>query len=412
MPQVEIITIGDEILIGQIVDTNSAWMATQLNNAGFEIAQITSVHDSEAHIVNALEDALKRADVVLMTGGIGPTRDDITKHTLCKFFDASLVFDAQVYRDIEHLLKNRSRAMNELTASQAMVPDKCTVIRNPVGTAPVTWFERNEKVVVSMPGVPYEMKNSMSTEIIPRLKRYFKTPAILHKTVQVYGYPESALALEIIDWENSLPEHIHLAYLPYYSIIRLRLSGYAEDMLALEFEMNQQLALLLQILGSSVVSTSDEPLEMLIGNILIKKKLKLAVAESCTGGNIAQNITSVSGSSAYFAGGIVAYSNNVKINLLGVSGSDIKQFGAVSREVAEQMATGIKMATGADVTIATTGIAGPTGGTELKPVGTVWIAVNFNNKNLSREFRFNGLRAQIIERTTQAALLMIKEVLY
>ncbi len=411
MPHIEIITIGDEILIGQIVDTNSAWMATELNKSGFDVVQITSVHDNENHITSSLNNAMQRADVVLLTGGIGPTRDDITKHTLCKFFDCKLVYNADVYHDIENLLKYRSRAMNELTASQAMVPEKCTVIRNPVGTAPVTWFEKDGKVVVSMPGVPYEMKNAMSTEIIPRLKSKFRTPVIIHKTVQVYGYPESALALKIENWENALPDNIHLAYLPNYGIVRLRLSGSSENSLALEFSINQQIDLLKQILGEAVVATSDDPLEVITGKLLAENNMKLATAESCTGGNIAHILTTVPGSSAYFSGGVVAYSNEIKVNLLGVSASDLSAYGAVSKQVAEQMAEGIKKITGADIAVATTGIAGPSGGTVEKPVGTVWIAVNCKNQTSSREFKFNGTRQIIIERTTQAALLMVGEML-
>lgn len=411
MPHIEIITIGDEILIGQIVDTNSAWMATELNKTGFDVVQITSVHDNESHITSSLNNAMQRADVVLLTGGIGPTRDDLTKHTLCKFFDCKLVYNADVYHDIENLLKYRSRAMNELTASQAMVPEKCTVIRNPVGTAPVSWFEKDGKVVVSMPGVPYEMKNAMSTEIIPRLKSKFRTPVIIHKTVQVYGYPESALALKIENWENALPDNIHLAYLPNYGIVRLRLSGSSENSLALEFSINQQIDLLKQILGEAVVATSDDPLEVITGKLLAENNMKLATAESCTGGNIAHILTTVPGSSAYFSGGVVAYSNEIKVNLLGVSASDLSAYGAVSKQVAEQMAEGIKKITGADIAVATTGIAGPSGGTVEKPVGTVWIAVNCKNQTSSREFKFNGTRQIIIERTTQAALLMVGEML-
>lgn len=411
MPQVEIITIGDEILIGQIVDTNSAWMATELNRSGFDVVQITSVHDNETHITTSLNDALQRADVVLLTGGIGPTRDDITKHTLCKFFECGLVYNADVYHDIENLLKFRSRAINELTASQAMVPEKCTVIRNPVGTAPITWFEKDNKVIVSMPGVPYEMKNAMSNEIIPRLKSKFKTPVIIHKTIQVYGYPESALAIKIQDWETALPENIHLAYLPNYGIVRLRLSGSSEDSLALEFIMNQQVELLKQILGDAIVANTDEPIEVLIGKMLTDKKLKLSAAESCTGGNIAHILTTVPGSSEYFSGGVIAYSNSVKVNILGVSSADLTAYGAVSKPVAEQMAEGIKKITGSDIAVSSTGIAGPSGGTLEKPVGTVWIAVSYKNQTFSREFRFNGTRQIIIERTTQAALLMVREML-
>jgi len=409
MPKIEIITIGDEILIGQIVDTNSAWMATELNNAGFEITQITSVHDNADHITNSLNEALERVDIVLFTGGIGPTKDDITKQTLCEFFKTKLVFNEQVLEDINTLLKHRSRALNELTASQAMVPENCVVIRNKLGTAPITWFEKDGKIIVSMPGVPYEMKNVMSTEIIPRLKEHFVTSTIIHKTVQVYGIPESALALKIESWENALPENIKLAYLPHYGIVKLRLSGYSDDMLGVEFLLNQQISKLTGILGNDIIAYNDEPLEKNIGLMLLSKKLKIATAESCTGGNIAHVITSVSGSSQYFTGGIIAYSNEIKINQLKVPAKYISDFGAVSRQVVEQMAKGVKTVTGADIAVATSGIAGPTGGTEYKPVGTVWIAVAKDNSVLSREFKFNGNRLQVIERATQTALYMIRE---
>jgi nicotinamide-nucleotide amidase len=410
--KVEIITIGDEILIGQIVDTNSAWMAVELNKAGFELAQITSVHDDARHIVESLELALKRADVVLFTGGIGPTNDDITKQTLAKFFDSKLVFDESVLRNIEQLFSTRPNlVVNELTRAQAMVPEKCRVIQNLVGTAPVTWFEKDGKVIVSMPGVPYEMQHTMSQEIIPRLQNYFKTPSIVHKTVQVYGYGESALALKIADWENNLPENVSLAYLPNYGVVKLRLSGVADDVLALEFSMNQQVDKLSQILGSAIVSYEDIAIENLIGDLLKTKGLKVATAESCTGGNIARRFTFISGSSEFFKGSVVAYSNDVKTSLLQVFAGDMEKYGAVSQMVVEQMAVGVRQSLKADVAVATSGIAGPTGGTLEKPVGTVWVAVCSADKIVSREFRFGALREQNIQRATQAALLMLKEII-
>jgi len=410
--KVEIITIGDEILIGQIVDTNSAWMATELNKCGFELAQITSVHDDTNHIVESLQMALKRADVVLFTGGIGPTKDDITKQTLTKFFNTKLVFDQSVIQNIEQLFSTRPNfVLNELTRLQAMVPEDCTVIQNVVGTAPLTWFERDGKVVVSMPGVPYEMKNAMSTEIIPRLQKHFKTPVLLHKNVQVYGYGESSLALLIADWENELPEFISLAYLPNSGIVKLRLSGLLDDLLALEFAMNQQIDKLKNILGSAIIAFEDIPIEKLIGNILISKGLMVATAESCTGGNIAHKFTLIPGSSEYFKGSVVAYSNEVKVNVLGVSVDDLEVHGAVSQEVVEQMADGVRKLLKTDVSIATSGIAGPTGGTTEKPVGTVWISVSSAEKTVSREFRFGSLREQNIIRSTQAALVMLKEII-
>lgn len=406
---VEIITIRDEILIGQIVDTNSAWMGVELNKAGFRIAQITSVHDDANHIVNALNDALERADVVLFTGGIGPTKDDITKHTLAKYFDTKLVFDENVLLNIEELLKNRQRAMNELTRSQAMVPESCTVIQNPVGTAPITWFDKNEKVVVSMPGVPYEMKTAMINEIIPRLKARFNTPAIVHRNVLVTGYPESALAIKIADWENALPADIHLAYLPNYGIVKLRLSGTSDNELSMAFSINQQIAGLKEILGEAIVYEEDLPLEKIIGLKLSENIETIATAESCTGGNIAHKITSIAGSSAYFKGSVVAYSNEIKTRILGVDEDLISTYGAVSREVVEAMAIGAKKLMKTDYAIATSGIAGPDGGTAEKPVGTVWIAIAYNQTIISKMFNFGTVREQNIDRSTQSAFLMLME---
>ena len=410
--KVEIITIGDEILIGQIVDTNSAWMATELNTAGFELAQITSVHDDANHIIEALEMALKRADVVLFTGGIGPTNDDITKQTLCSYFDTKLVFNDSVYQNIERLFANRPNyKMNELTKAQAMVPENCTLIQNEVGTAPITWFDKEGKVVVSMPGVPYEMKRAMSVEIIPRLQKQFDTPVIIHKTVQVYGYTESALALKIAEWESNLPEYIHLAYLPNSGVVKLRLSGFLENLLALEFVMNQQLDLLSQLLGNAIVANEDILIEQLLGNLLIASGKTVSTAESCTGGNIAHVFTSLSGSSSFFKGSVVAYANEVKENVLQVNSADIETFGAVSQQVVEQMAVGVRKLLKTDVAIATSGIAGPTGGSDEKPVGTTWIAVCSDDMVVSREFSFGKLREQNILRATQAALLMLKEII-
>ncbi|MEA4976708.1 MAG: competence/damage-inducible protein A [Paludibacter sp.] len=408
--QVEIITIGDEILIGQIVDTNSAWMAAELNKAGFEVVQITSVHDNEKQITEALELALERADVVLFTGGIGPTKDDITKLTLCRYFGAELVFDAQVYADIEKLLKNRMRAMNELTKSQAMVPDKAVVISNPIGTAPITWFDKGEKVVVSMPGVPYEMKRAMEFEIIPRLQKQFQPQAIVHKTSLVTGYPESALALKIADWENALPEQIHLAYLPHFNIVKLRLSAAQDDFVSTKNEIDRQVALLKVILGDAVIAEEDISLEELVGRHLRAAGKTLATAESCTGGHIAHRITTIAGSSAYFRGSVIAYSNEIKSRLLGVDEQVINRHGAVSEEVVRQMALGVADKLSADYVIATSGIAGPDGGTDEKPVGTVWIAVGTKDSLVSRRFQFSLDRQLNIERTTQTALLMLMQI--
>lgn len=407
----EIITIGDEILIGQIVDTNSAWMAVELNKIGVQVVQISSVADDAIEIVNSLDLALTRADIVLITGGIGPTKDDITKKTLTQYFDTRLVFDELVYTNILQILKNRSRAINELTKSQAMVPEYCTVIQNTVGTAPITWFDKDAKVIVSMPGVPSEMKTVMSSEILKRLQSHFTTPTILHRTVMVHGYPESALAMKIAGWESNLPETMRLAYLPNMGIVKLRLSASSDDALMLEFSMNQQLGSLKEILGDAIVSFEDKSLERIIGQLLTESGNTVVTAESCTGGDIASRISSVPGCSSYYKGSVVAYSNEIKTNVLNVPSDLIVQFGAVSAEVVEAMAVGAKDLLQSDFAIATSGIAGPSGGTVEKPVGTVWIAVAYDNQVVSRLYHFGVDRNQNIERTTQTAFLMLKEFL-
>lgn len=409
--QVEIITIGDEILIGQIVDTNSAWMGVELNKAGFDVVQISSVRDREAEIIRALELALSRADVVLMTGGIGPTKDDVTKTTLCHFFGAELVFDDEVYQNIERLLKHRQSAINELTRSQALVPDKARIFSNTVGTAPITWFEQDGKVVVSMPGVPYEMKTAMNDAIIPALKVKFNTPTILHRTLLVKGFPESALAIKIQDWEQALPKSVRLAYLPNFNIVKLRLTASSTDKDLMQAIINEKVAALKLILGNALFYEEDLPLEAIIGRKLASIGASLSLAESCTGGHIAHRITAVPGSSSYFKGGVVAYDNEVKIKLLNVSEADLKQEGAVSQVVVEQMARGVRELLNTDYALATSGIAGPDGGTEEKPVGTVWIALATRELIVSQRFQFRMERSLNIERSTQAALLMLLDQL-
>ena len=409
---IEIITIGDEILIGQIVDTNSAWMAVELNKAGFQLAQITSVHDEADHIKKALDEALLRADVVLMTGGLGPTKDDITKQTLCEYFGTKLVFNPDVLENIQQIYHTRQSVMNELTKSQAMVPENCTVIQNRAGSAPITWFEKEGKVIVSMPGVPLEMKKVMSEEIIPRLQKYFKTPAIIHKTVQVYGIPESQLALRLTEWENALPEYLHLAYLPNFGIVKLRLSGAGQDEYKLEEAINQQIETLKSILGESIFAYEDKPVEKIIYEKLKISGLTVSTAESCTGGNIAHRLTLIPGISDCFKGSVVAYHNELKINALGVSARDIEQYGAVSSQVATQMAEGARKVIQTDLAVATTGIAGPTGGTDEKPVGTIWISVSSPERTITRSFNFGQFaRENFIERSTMAALMMLNEMI-
>jgi len=323
-----------------------------------------------------------------------------------------LIFNESVFQNINLLFSSRPNfIMNDLTRAQAMVPENSTVIQNVVGTAPILWFEKEGKVIVSMPGVPYEMKQAMSAEIIPRLQLFFKTPALLYKTVQVFGYPESTLAIKIADWENELPDCISLAYLPNSGIIKLRLSGLSNDLLSLEFSMNQQVDKLSQLLGNAIVAFEDVPMEQLVGNMLIDQNKMVATAESCTGGNIARSFTAISGSSHYFKGSVVAYSNDLKTDILKVSPVDLELNGAVSQKVVEQMATGVRKLLKSDVAIATSGIAGPTGGTIEKPVGTIWIAACSESRMISREFHFGPLREQNVLRATQASILMLKEIL-
>lgn len=369
----EIITIGDELLIGQVTDTNSAWMGRELNKAGIEVIRVVSVRDRADEITEAVDDAMNRADIVLMTGGLGPTKDDITKQTLCAYFDTELVFSEEVFENIKRVLASKI-PMNALNKSQAMVPKDCLVINNRVGSASVSWFEKKGKVLVSMPGVPQEMITVMSEEVIPRLRKKFDTDVIIHKTFTVKNYPESVLAEKLESWEEALPESIKLAYLPKPGIIRLRLTGRGKDKEEVQSQISVEGCKLKYILGDAVFDEEDTPLEILIGNLLREKNLTVSTAESCTGGSIAAKLTSVPGSSDYFKGGIVAYSNEIKESLLGVSSETLKKQGAVSEETVIEMVKGAMKALKTDCAVSTSGIAGPGGGTKEKPVGTVWIA--------------------------------------
>jgi len=410
-PLVEIVTIGDEILIGQIVDTNSAWMARELNKDGFRIHQITTVSDDETHILKAVEGAFSRADIVLMTGGLGPTKDDITKQTLCKYFNTHLIHNQEVVDNIKEVFAHRGNVLNPLTLGQAMVPATATIIQNKRGSAPVTWFDKKGKVLVSMPGVPFEMEWVMSNEVLPRLRSRYNTPTLLHKTVLVVGISESGLAMKLTDWENELHECLKLAYLPSPGMVKLRLSGFLPDRQELENIIEAELVKLRDLLEGAILAEEDIPVEEVIGRMLKDKGLWLATAESCTGGNIAKQITNVSGSSTYFSGAIVAYQNEVKIQELGVSPETLRDFGAVSQETVEEMAEGVRKKLKTDIGVAVSGIAGPTGATEGKPVGTVWICVCTQDKNISRRFQFGQSRKRNVDLATLNAFAMIKELL-
>jgi len=403
----EIITIGDEILIGQIVDTNSAWMATELNKIGIKVKQITSISDEAQHIVNALDEAQKRADIILITGGLGPTKDDVTKITLSKYFDMPLRLDEPTLAHVKQFFEKLNRPMIEANVKQAEVPDGCTVITNKNGTAPCMWFEHKEKIVVSMPGVPFEMKYLMQDEIIPRIKEKFKLPFIVHQNILTAGLGESFLAEQIADIEEALPPHIKLAYLPKLGQVRLRLSALGTDEAALLAEIAFHTKKIVERIEKYVILTEDLPFEKAILNLMEKHRLTLSLAESCTGGYIAHLFTQHPGSSVVFQGGGVTYSNALKESLLGVKEETLTAYGAVSEQTAREMASGAVANFKTDYAIAVTGIAGPDGGTPEKPVGTVWIAVANKKDTKAKMFKFASQRLQNIERAAMAAMMML-----
>ena len=404
---VELITIGDELLIGQVVNTNSAWIGVELNKAGFNISRMLTVGDDENDILQALEEATKRASIVLITGGLGPTRDDITKKTLCKFFDTQLVFNEEVYNDVVEMLSKRIGYINQLNKDQALVPENCDVIRNPLGTAPIMWFNHAGGAVVSLPGVPAEMQYAMSNSIIPRLIEKFQTETIIHKTIHLFNIPESVLAEKLTEWEDNLPSFIKLAYLPAFGKIRLRLTGKGTDTKAIESTIEDKIQLLYPIVGKHIYGFDDEPPQSSLLKLLKEKNLSISTAESCTGGYLAHLITSISGASESYKGGIIAYSNEIKIDKLGVSETDLQEHGAVSQQVVEQMALGVCKAFNTEIAIATSGIAGPTGGTEEKPIGTIWIAWAVNGKVSSELFHFTKNRENNIVRTSELAIIKL-----
>ncbi len=405
----EIITIGDEIVIGQIVDTNSAWISRQLNLAGIETSRIVSVRDRHDEITGALEVAGQRCDLVLITGGLGPTRDDITKASLCEFFGTTLVFHQPTFDHITRRFEKRGIPMNRLNRDQAMVPAACTVIPNLNGTAPGMWFEKENTIFVSMPGVPFEMEAMMTGEILPRINALGHTGAIYHKTILTQGVPESILAERLEAWETSLPPHIRLAYLPSPMAVRLRLSASGTDRETLEKETTEEINRLLPLIQDCHYGFDEETMALAVGKLLTGKQATLAVAESCTGGNISHLITLTPGSSAWYTGGITAYSNEVKTSLLGVNAETLSQHGAVSQETATEMARGIRKLLNTTYALATTGIAGPDGGTPEKPVGTVWISVAGPTKFFCEKYVFGNDRERNIIRASQTALQLLRK---
>lgn len=407
---ISLIVIGDELLIGQVVDTNSGDIARMVAPAGWSVRQVRTVHDDAAAIRDAIEDSLAESDIVVTTGGLGPTKDDITKATLRDIFGGEMRRDAGVAAHIKEVFSKRGLRMNALTESQAMVPDSCRVIPNALGTAPVMWFERDGKVLVSMPGVPFETRHAFANEVLPRLlERFGERCVVKHRTLVVVDITESDLAERISGWEDSLPAGLHLAYLPQAGYIRLRLDCEGDNKENVHLLLDEAVQWLVDNLGRHVIATEDITPEQMLMNELQGRGLTFGCAESCTGGNIAHRMTMLPGVSEVFMGGIVSYSNRVKESVLGVCGSTLAAFGAVSEQVAGEMAEGILRTLGVDCAVATSGIAGPGGGTAEKPVGMVCMAFAVKDKTVTRTFRFPGSRSRVIDRASTVALIeMVK----
>ena len=411
----EIITIGDEILIGQIVDTNSAFISKELNKIGISVYQITSVQDDREHILQALEDAKSRADIIIVTGGLGPTKDDITKHTFCEYFDDVLVQNDAVLKHVEELFKKfiTTAPISDLNRKQALVPSKAEVLHNAYGTAPGMWINDKGAVFISLPGVPFEMKNLMTDLVIPKIAAEFERPHILHKTVVTYGLGESALAEKIEDWEDALPSFIKLAYLPNLGKVRLRLTAKGQDKEAIARAIEDESKKLHSLIGDIIYGIEDdETLEEVVARLLTEKKCTLAIAESCTGGRVAQRITSLPGASAYFKGSMVSYATETKIEVLKVSKELIDTHSVVSAEVAKAMAENVKKLLKTDFAIATTGNAGPSKGDSDADIGTVFIAIATPSGVYAKEFKMGNHRERIVQKTVNKAFeLLQKEIL-
>lgn len=407
----EIISIGDELLIGQTINTNASWMGQELNKIGVDVHQVTVITDNEQHIRKALDESRERVDLVLITGGLGPTKDDITKTTLADYFHTSLIENEEVLAIIKERLKARKLEMNELNRKQALVPESATVFLNNWGTAPGMWFEDRGTVFVSMPGVPGEMKGLMTEYILPAVAEKFNPPVILHKTLLTLGTIEARLADLLEDFENELPAEIKLAYLPTSPIIKLRLSARGKDRSHLESLIEEQVKKLYQIIPDLIFGTEPDSLEEIVGKLLSERKQSLSTAESCTGGNISRLITSVPGSSEYFKGAVVAYANEVKINTLNVPAELIEKQGAVSKEVVLEMAKNVKELFQTDYAIAISGIAGPTGGTVEKPVGTTWLAIAGPDNIIAYILNLGGERGRNIHMASINALNFLRKII-
>lgn len=399
MVKAEVITIGDEILFGQITDTNTQWISTELTNIGIRTTRKSSVGDEEQAILDILQEAETRADIILITGGLGPTKDDITKKTLCKYFDTELYINEDALAIITSFFVKRGRPMTELNRQQAALPKNSTYIANHWGTAPGMWFERNGKVFISMPGVPFEMKSLMTNALLPKLKVFFKTPVIEHKMLRTVGIGESFLAERISDWEDNLPPHIKLAYLPSFGQVKLRLTATGNDLEQLQKDNQAEVDKVLPLIKEFVFGYDNDEMETVIGRLLKERGQTVATAESCTGGYVSHLITKVAGSSQYFLGGVVSYSNDVKINELGVKPETLAAHGAVSEQTVVEMAEGVQQRLKTTYGIAASGIAGPDGGTDEKPVGTIWLACAGPSGTVTHKLQLGKYREQNIQFT-------------
>jgi nicotinamide-nucleotide amidase len=411
MVRAEIITIGDEILYGQILDTNTQWISLELDKLGIKTIRKSSVGDQASEITQILQEASSRADIVFITGGLGPTKDDLTKKVLADFFNCGLAMHPEALQDVTEFFAKRGRELSDINRDQALLPTKAQFVPNKQGTAPCMWFEEKGVIWVSMPGVPFEMKAIMETEVLPRVIKHFKTPVIFHKVIKTVGIGESYLSDLIQDWELSLPAHIKLAYLPSLGIVKLRLTAFGEDLDSLSADVETELARVMPLISSFVFGYEKEELAEVVGHILRKTKTSLGVAESCTGGHLAHQFTQISGSSDYFTGGIVSYANQIKMEQLGVSASILSEFGAVSEPCIRAMAEGAHKVLGTTYALATSGITGPTGGTEEKPVGTVWIALAYPEGVITRKLQLAGTRMQNIHMTSLASINLLRRFL-
>ncbi len=408
---VALLSIGDELLIGKTVNTNASWLGEHLSAIGFNIHSVETIADNREQIITSLTRLQSENQIIIITGGLGPTNDDITKHVLCEYFDTKLVFNQQAYDGMARYVLARNQEINDKNLTQAQFPEKAKLVPNPCGTASAMWFEKDSNVVVSLPGVPHEMKAIMSESVFPWLKAKYELPAIVHRHVLVSNIAESKLAEIIADWEAKLPPEIHLAYLPSPGIVKLRMTCTAADETTAKKIVADEEQKLRKIINPYIWGFDNDTIEGNVGALLLKYNETVSTAESCTGGNISHKITSISGSSAYYYGSIISYDNSVKINELNVSPADIEQFGVVSEAVVKTMASEIRKKIGTTYGVATSGIAGPTGGSNEKPVGTAWIAAASEHNVVAQKFLFGKERDTNIEKATVAALRMLQQLI-